>query len=210
MTVFLGLSVDDLKAHPQSHLLHKVKPGDITTFLKQAQWLKREIFDVTNTPAQDDAAADASGESLKQREIKLLGKVQRFQVKIGNAWEDVLALAHRVARANGLTPPAYTRFQTRWKNAEIRDDAAVIDNALKVRAVVGDEEFLNLIAPVFGYDAEKVKVLLKAVVQQREQAMRDAMNAFNRSRDTDERSNNTAPDRNGAGTSTLPARVMNS
>lgn len=135
--------------------------AQLVPFLDMLRYLTGEIGKITRTPSPEFAGGDnASGEALKQREIGLLGKVRRFQVKAGNSWEDVAVMAHKIQSVFGSQPPAYTRFSTQWSDAEIRNDEVAIKNAVLVADRVGDEEFLNLIAPIFDYSQERIAKIL--------------------------------------------------
>lgn len=140
-----------------------MEQGQLVPFLNQAQFLIDQISMVSRTPLPTQMGGDnASGEAIKQREIGLLGKVERFKIKGGNAWEDVLALAARVQQAFGRAqPPVTTRWYAKWEQSEIRNDAEVVANAIAVREIVGDAEVLRLIAPVFDYDEVKIAALLE-------------------------------------------------
>lgn len=142
--------------------------GDLSQYINMAQWLCGEMGKITRTPSPEFmGSSDASGEALKQREIGLLGKVRRFQVKGGNAWEDVMHTAHAIQSAYGSAkPPAVERFMCRWADAELRNDAVVIDNALKVADRVGQREFLRLIAPVYGWDENKIDQIMTEKAQE--------------------------------------------
>jgi predicted Zn-dependent protease len=73
---------------------------------------------------------EQSGEALKQREIGLLGKIGRAQVQIGNSWEDLAYLSARVQNAFGTQKaPEIVEANTRWKDAQIRNDAEIINSA---------------------------------------------------------------------------------
>lgn len=130
--------------------------SDLTGYIEQAKWLKSQIYEITNTP-NDSAAEGASGESLKQREIELLGKVQRFQTRNGNAWEDAFALAHRVQQTYGtVQPPAYTELTAKWKDAQVRNKKEIIELANAVKDHVDHRTYLELIAEVFDWTPEKI------------------------------------------------------
>jgi hypothetical protein len=146
-----------------------MEQGEIVPFIAQAQWLTGEIGKITRTPAPEFMGSDtASGEALKQREIGLLGKVRRFQVKAGNAWEDWVVLAHRVQRAFGKeTPPQYQRLYARWRDAELRNDKEIIENVLAVADRIGEYETLRQLAGVFGWDESKIGELLAEKQQDR-------------------------------------------
>ena len=154
--------------------------GSIEQFLKAIQLATTEIGKVTRTPAPEFMGADdSSGEALKQREIGLIGKVKRFQIKAGNSWEDVFGLAYRLQSAFGnKQPPAFERLYACWKDAEIRNDKVTIENANLIRPVIGDEAFLEIIAPVYGWDDDKVQEILAQAAEQKVAAMEAAMRAM--------------------------------
>lgn len=155
--------------------------GQLVPFIEQCQFHIDQIGTISRTPLPRFMGADnSSGESLKQKEVGLLGKVERYQVRGGNSWEDVMAMAARVQAAFGAAlPPATTRWNCQWKDAEKRNATEEIKNALELRALVGDEEAIRMVATVYEWDEAKIQQVLAAVAAQREQAMRDAMNALN-------------------------------
>jgi hypothetical protein len=138
-----------------------LEQAQITPFIQQAQWLTAEIGKITRTPAPEFMGGDnASGESLKQREIGLIGKAKRFQIKIGNRWEDAIKLGARVQSAFGSNPPSFSAVSTQWDEVELRNDQEVIEHG-KVLAEMGlIEESLRQMAPVFGWDEDKIPALL--------------------------------------------------
>jgi hypothetical protein len=137
-------------------------PAPILPFIEQSNYLIGQIATVSRTPLPTMMGGDSqSGEALKQRETGLLSKIKKAQVVIGNAWEDAMALAAKVQNAyGGTSAPKVRRWVTMWRDAQIRNDGEIINNALAVRDVVGDEEVLNLIAQVFDYDEKKIKALM--------------------------------------------------
>lgn len=153
-----------------------LEQGQIMPFIQQAQHLEGTMGTITRTPLPNFMGGDnASGEALKQRESYLLAKVKKFQVKGGNAWEDVMALAVRMTRVFGVdtgTPAAEARWNTRWKDAQMRNDSEVIDNALKVADRVGNKEFLRLAAPVFGWDEDRLTKIEQEVQEEQTATIR--------------------------------------
>jgi hypothetical protein len=136
--------------------------GQLVPFIQQAQFVIDQIGTISRTPLPRFLGADtSSGEALKQREVGFLGKLKRYQVKGGNAWEDVIMLAARVQDAYGTRrAPASPTWDCIWDEPEVRNDTEVIDNALKVADRVGRKEFLRLIAPVYGWDETKIDEIL--------------------------------------------------
>lgn len=138
-----------------------LEQAQITPFIQQAQWLTAEIGKITRTPAPEFMGADnASGESLKQREIGLIGKCKRFQVKIGNRWEDAVKLSARVQAAFGPTPPAFESVAAQWDDVELRNDKEVREAAITLNDMGYEEEALRQLAPLFGWDESKIQDLL--------------------------------------------------
>lgn len=166
--MIIALGEDGVK-NDQKVEIGVLEQGQLVPFISQAQFLIDQIGTVSRTPLPEFMGGEVeSGEALKQREVGLLGKVKRFQVKGGNAWENVLALAAQVQAAFGTKkPPTSKRWNTTWEEATIRNNREVIDNAVKVREAVGEKEFLRLIAPVYGWDEAKIEAILayKAIEQ---------------------------------------------
>jgi len=134
--------------------------GDLSQYLGQAQFLIEQMYMISRIPMTKTVSANTSGEALKQLEAGLLGRLRRLHVSFGNSWEDAVTLAHRVQQAFGDAPPKIGRPKTQWKSAEIRNDAAVIDNALKLADRIDERTFLQEVAKVFGWDAEKIDAIL--------------------------------------------------
>lgn len=137
--------------------------GEIAPYIAQAEFLVRQIGVTTQTPLPEFMGGDnQSGEALKQRETGLVGKVETFQTRGGNVWEDTFMLGVRIQQAFGVVqPPAVERFYCRWKPAQVRNEAQTIANAVAVRDAVGEREFLRLIAGVFGYDEAKIDTIMQ-------------------------------------------------
>lgn len=142
--------------------LTAIDGAELTQFLETLRFLKGEIGDVTNTPRLSPmGSSDASGEALKQREIGLTGKLTRFQIKAGNAVEDMVVMLHRVETAFAVKkPPALGTVYTRWKNPEIRNDKETIENANLVRDSIDQRTYLETVAQVFEWDEAKIDQII--------------------------------------------------
>jgi hypothetical protein len=142
-------------------MIGTMEQGEIVPYIQQAEWLTTEIGRITRTPAPEFmGSSSASGEAIKQREIGLLGKVNRFQVKAGNKWEDVIRMAWRVQAANGDKPPEFTTIKTIWADPEIRNESDMIANAKILHDLGYEQEALRQMAGVFGWDAKKIEDLM--------------------------------------------------
>jgi len=136
--------------------------GQVAPQLEVARWITGEIGKITRTPAPEFGANDnASGESLKQREIGLIGKVKRFHVKAGNAWTRAMDIAWKVQEAFGQAPPPYERFRCKWQDPEIRNDQQTVDNALKIADRIGDRETLRILAPLYHWTEDDIDRIIE-------------------------------------------------
>lgn len=136
-------------------------PGEsVIPYIEMANFFIGRIEAVTRTPNMS-TNTNLSGEAMKQSEVKLLGKVKRFQITAGNAWEDVMSLCARVQAAYGTkNPPDSKRWKTIWKDSQIRNDRDVVDNAMKVQGVMGELQTLRNLADVFELDEETIQKIM--------------------------------------------------
>ena len=75
-----------------------------------------------------------------------------------------MLLERRAQQAFGKNnnQPEIGRPNTKWKSAQIRNDTEIVDNALKIADKLPLDEFFRLVAPVFGWNEEKIKELAEA------------------------------------------------
>lgn len=162
--VFITISKDQPLSKDEIADVDVLAQGQITPFLEMAEFLVQKMGTISRTPSPEFMGGDtASGEALKQREIGLLGKVKKFQVKGGNSWEDVLLMAVKVANAFAKTnrPPTIQRFNCKWANAEIRNDVNIVKNIKEMLPVMGEKQALIELKPVFGWDDATVDTIQK-------------------------------------------------
>lgn len=158
--------------------------GDLSQLISAADWLKAEMYTVTNTPT-DDIAADASGEARKQSEVKLIGKVKRFCVKNGNAWEDAVRLAQRVetayARNGTANPPTFETVTAQWADPEVRNDSQFVDDMLKQyrEGVIDLRTYLESVQDIFGWDDAKIDKIIKETERARNQQAQQEIDSAN-------------------------------
>lgn len=151
-----GLTADDVAE------IGTLDQGEIMPYVEQSHFIIEQIFDVSSTPYYR-ASSNASGEALKQREIGLLGKVRRAQIKFGNAWEDAAYLSHRIQDAYGQSrPPAVETFNTAWDEAEVRNDKEAVETIMQARDLLGDELTMRKLAPVLGLTEDEIQQALEA------------------------------------------------
>lgn len=169
--------------------------ANLEPYIAEINFIEASMRAITATPDQEKLAENASGEARKQAEAPLIGKVQRFQVKAGNSWEDVMTLSASVQRAFGTNnPPESRRWDARWKSAEVRDDAAVVDNILKLRDYLTPTVVLERTSSVTGLTDAQIKAVVDEKESERLTSFRRALqasaNTFNAERQA---GNGTAP-----------------
>lgn len=156
-----------------------LEQAQLVPFIQHCNFHIDQIGTVSRTPLPQFMGADASsGESLKQKEVGLLGKVERYQVKAGNAWEDVLALASRVQAAYGATNPPVSTWTCKWAQAQKRNDMEVITIAEKAADWLSEEDILRWIAPVLEYDEPRILKALERLQGQRERRTAEALQSL--------------------------------
>lgn len=103
-----------------------MEQAQLAPFISEGDWIIYQIGTTTYTPLP--ASSDTqSGEALKQREIALLSKVRRAMVQFGNSWENVLAMAHSFTQIfGGQKLEKVERWNTRWKDPQIRNDTDLV------------------------------------------------------------------------------------
>ncbi len=136
-----------------------IEQASLVPFINQASFVIEQIGTITHTPMPWQMGADtSSGEALKQREIGLLGKVSRAHVQYGNAWEDVLAMAHRFQTLFGHDkPPEVGGWNTRWADAQVRNDMEILAKASWYHDKGFEREALRLM----GKTADEIEKLMK-------------------------------------------------
>lgn len=158
---------------------YKIEGSGLEQFITVMRYLEQQIEAVSRTPSMQ-SNANMSGEAMKQSEIKLLGKVRRFQVKTGNSWEDVMAMAHRLQTAAGTQlPPASKTWRTQWEDAQLRNDKDWVDMVLKAKGDLGAKETLRQMAEVFGLDDVAIERILGEVQQEQAQRTQQMLSGFN-------------------------------
>lgn len=153
-------------------------------FIDQANWAKDQAYSITSTPS-DDAGSTISGESLKQRDVKLIGKVQRFETKNGNAWEDAVTLAARVALAFDANPPGQTTvpdFETltaNWRDPEIRNKSQIVTDAVSLheKGIFDLKTTLEEIRDVYDFSDERIDEIVARVEAEKASAAQQAQSA---------------------------------
>lgn len=147
-----------------SYDLERIEGGSLEQLISQADWLIEQIATVSSTPIPSQmGGSSSSGEALKERSARLISKAQRAQVQLGNAWEDLWALAHRQETLFLVDkPPAVEGWISRWKTAEIRDDTNIRETARLLHDWGYEREALRVLgqSSVVEYDDARIDKLM--------------------------------------------------
>lgn len=108
--------------------LERIQGGDLTQIIGSIDKIINQISVISSTPLPGSMGGDSSsGEALKQRDTRLLGKLTRAQVQLGNSWEDVVMLAAlQTSLFSPRLAPQIDKLNTIWKSAEIRNNADIL------------------------------------------------------------------------------------
>lgn len=154
-----------------------IKQSEMGPFIEQANWIIEQKGNVTRTPLPIQMGGDnQSGEALKQRENGLLGKIGQFQVRGGNSWEDTFTMLHKIETAFANKKPAETlRWDCKWKDAQLRNDAEEIASALAIGKELGAEIMVEELARVKNWDKEKQEKILQGLQGRQEKMINAAL-----------------------------------
>jgi len=130
--------------------------------------LVKHIMQTTQTPIYGlSVSGNISGEALKQLEIGLLGKVERYQRENTDAWKGAIKMLRDVQQTfkNEVqgTAPAFDAVVVNWKSPAIRDkneDNDVLSNIRKNNpGLFPDDFYRQRIGLNLGLDEDTIKEL---------------------------------------------------
>jgi hypothetical protein len=170
--------------------LQAVKVGqfeatDMGQYINQLDNIVREISQATQTPIYGVTTSDGalSGEALKQLEIGLIGKVQRFQTQNVDAIRELIQLTAEIQNAfnTGLgSAPAFDKVSVTWKSPEILDVTTQVTALVAMRrdapGLWSDDFYRGKIGGMLGMSQNEVKAEVEAVKKQKAEALRNRVN----------------------------------
>ena len=139
---------------------YTLEAGEVIPFIDQANFIIEQMATISLTPLPKltGGAAGESGEAMKERKEGMIGKINRSQVRLGNAWEDLMRLAVTIQNAYGTSQvDAAAGWTVNWKPAEVRDTAEVLAKAQQMHEWGYEAEALRLL----GYDGGEIKRLME-------------------------------------------------
>lgn len=177
---------EEMLAFLQAVKLGQFEATDIGQYINQLDKVVREISQVTQTPlygiTTDNGAL--SGEALKQLEIGLIGKVQRFQQQNTDAIRELVEITSEVQntfRIEGLgSAPEFDSVSMTWKSPEILDVTAQVTALVTMRGSAqglwSDDFYRGKIGGLLGMSQAEIKAEADAVAKQKREALRNRIN----------------------------------
>jgi hypothetical protein len=135
---------------------------DISQYTNQIEKETQQISNVSQTPIYGvTAEGNLSGEALKQLEIGLLGKVERFQHQNTDAIKELITLTAEIQNTfEGENAPAFGIVNVIWKSPELLDVNARIATLVTLRekspGLFADEFYIKRIGVLLGMSQEDI------------------------------------------------------
>jgi len=156
-----------------------LEAGDLSQYVIMLERWVKEISQSTQTPIYGVTNEGAiSGEALKQLEIGLIGKCQRFQAENTDAWRNMIMLAHDAQSAFNTgfgSPPDVAYVGVRWQSPQVReanDDIASLVAMYKTApALFPDGWYRRRIGGILGMGADEIARLEEEAAAERSSFM---------------------------------------
>lgn len=161
----------------QSAKVQQLSVTQISQYTSQLAELTKHISQVTQTPIYGVTSEGAlSGDALRQLEIGLIGKIQRFQKENNAAIRALIELTAAIQNQFDTgegTAPKLGALNVNWASAEILDTSKEIEAILNIREKAPglfDDDFIR----------QQIGALLKLTQSQIQQEGENARNASSR------------------------------
>jgi hypothetical protein len=135
---------------------------DISQYTNLIDKMVQQISQSTQTPIYGvTAEGNLSGEALKQLEIGLLGKVERFQHQNTDAVKELIMLTAEIQNTfDGPNAPAFSAVNVIWKSPELLDVNARIATLVTLRekspGLFADEFYIKRIGVLLGMSQDDI------------------------------------------------------
>jgi hypothetical protein len=147
--------------------------SDISQYTNQIEKVVKEISQATQTPIYGiTAQGTISGDALKQLEIGLIGKVQRFQRQNTDAIKELIMLTAKMERVfkPGLNTPEIKSVAVIWKSPELLDVDAQLKTLVSMRkdapGLWADSFYQNKIGQLLGMSKTDIADEIEAATEQ--------------------------------------------
>jgi len=162
----------------------QLQASDISQYTNQLSSIVKEISQATQTPIYGITAAGViSGDALKQLEIGLIGKCQRFQRQNTDSLKELILLTALMERTfdPGLGTPEIKSVSVNWKSPELLDVDAAIKTLIQMRkdapGLWADSFYQNKIGQLMGMSQIDIDKEIKAVIEQADEEAANATGA---------------------------------
>jgi len=150
--------------------------ANTSEYINQIDRIVREISQNTQTPIYGiTAQGNISGDALRQLEVGLIGKVERFQRQNTDAIRELIILTSQIQNAfvnNVGSAPVFEEVSLTWKSAELLDATAQIDILVKMRkdapGLWTDDFYRARIGALLGMAQQKIDAEGDAAQQQQQ------------------------------------------
>jgi hypothetical protein len=145
---------------------------DISQYTNLIDKMVQQISQSTQTPIYGVTAdGNLSGEALKQLEIGLLGKVERFQHQNTDAVKELITLTAEIQNTfEGENAPAFSTVNVIWKSPELLDVNARITTLVTLRekspGLFADEFYIKRIGVLLGMSQDDINAEIESAKMQ--------------------------------------------
>lgn len=146
---------------------------DISQYTNQIDQIVRQISQATQTPIYGITAdGNLSGEALKQLEIGLIGKIERFQRQNVDAVKELITLTAEMQNTfEGENAPVFTDVNIIWKSPELLDVNARIATLVQLRektpGLFPDDWYIKRIGVLLGMGQKDIEEVVEKAQAQR-------------------------------------------
>jgi hypothetical protein len=169
ITDFTAEQIEFLK----SCRIGQLSATDISQYTNQIEKVVKEISQATQTPIYGiTAQGNVSGDALKQLEIGLIGKCQRFQRQNTDAIKELIMLTAKMERVfkPGLGTPEIKSVSVTWKSPELLDVDAQVKTLITMRkdapGLWADSFYQNKIGQLLGLSKTDITNEIDAATEQ--------------------------------------------
>ena len=146
--------------------------SDISQYTNQIDKIVQQISQTTQTPLYGvTASGNLSGEALKQLEIGLLGKIERFQKQNTDAIKELVEMTAEMQNTfEGENAPVVDDIRVIWKPAGLLDVNARINTLTTMRekapGLFVDEFYIERIGALLGMSQADIKAEIEKAQSQ--------------------------------------------
>jgi hypothetical protein len=146
----------------QAAAVGQFEATDLSQYTNQIDKIVQQLSQSTQTPIYGVTAdGNLSGEALKQLEIGLLGKVERFQHQNSDAIKELVTLTAEIQNTfEGENAPPFGSVNVIWKSPELLDVNAWIATLVQLRekapGLFADEFFVKRIGVLLGMSQDDI------------------------------------------------------